>query len=57
MLKLKDPLEISSGPEDAGKIVEEIKALLEELQDLYISNLKAIRVQLMVAVQKLRNVA
>ena len=40
--------------EDAGTIIKGIYALLDELQVLYIDNLKAIRVQLLAAVQKLR---
>ena len=54
---LKDPREDAGKIEDIGKILEEIRGLVDELQGLYIDNLKAIRVQLMAAVQKSRNIA
>ena len=55
--KKKDQVVIKDSQEDAGKIAEEIKALLEELQTLHLNTLKAIRVQLVAAVQKSRNIA
>ena len=45
---------VGDSPEDAGKMAEEIKALIDELQELHVNTLKAIRLELVGAIQRAR---
>lgn len=55
-LRKGSKVSVGDAPEDAGKIAAEIKSLIDEMQSLYINSLKAVRSELIAAVQKLRTV-